>query len=139
MRRCELLPDEPVDVGERLVRIDPDTSDLAVTELGLHDRREADVRRSGVELVDRLHTLRSRRRQAGAFGRLPRAELAARGVDGLDRITRQAERLRYTGRDGRAFLPERQNAVGPDSRAREHADYRRGIVVGLARERHRKP
>ena len=86
VRGVELLPHQPVDAGERLERVDPDTPDLTVAELGLDDGGEPDLRGVRKQLVERLDAARLRRGQARALRCLAGAQLAARHIDRLDRI-----------------------------------------------------
>ena len=80
--------------------------DLRGAELGLDDGGEAEVRRRGVQLVERADARRPRRRQPEARRQLARAQLAAGRVDRLDGVAGQPQRAGDPRRD-RARCPPR--------------------------------
>ena len=127
-------PHQRVDPRERLEVVDPDAAHGARSELGLHDRREADVGGRGEQLVERPHALGPRRRQPELGRELARADLAAGRVDGLGRVAGQPQRRGDPGGHADAVLPEREHAVGSDAGVRERVEHRLG-VLGRRRRR----
>ncbi len=107
-------PHQRIHPRKRLHVVHSDAADGAGTELGFHDRREADVRGCREQLVERPHALGARRRQPQLGRELTCADLAARRVHRLGRIARQSQGGGDSRNHADAVLPEREHAVRPD-------------------------
>ena len=129
--------DERVHLGERFEVVDAQATDRARPELRLHHGGEAHVRGRRKELVERADATRLRRGQSELGGQLAGSNLAAGGVDRVDRVGRQAQRRRHTGGYGHALFPDCEDTVGSHVGPFQRVEHGPRILVRFADDRRR--